>query len=189
MVKEAQWLVNTCNFDGIQWDYEICDNGDPQLITLLRETRAALPKTKLLSVATPMWLPAPLGHWGWSDAYFAQVGATCDQMTVMCYDSALYLPRSYVWLMRQQVIHVTQAGVRNNPRCRILLGVPTYRRGGLSHHYHAENLYLALKGVREGIINASTNKSGFAGVAPFADYTTTPADWKIYRQLWLGPND
>ena len=28
MVTEALWLARDCGFDGIQWDYEICSNGD-----------------------------------------------------------------------------------------------------------------------------------------------------------------
>lgn len=52
MVGEAVWLVQECGFDGVQWDYEICEDGNPSLLLLLRETRAALPHGKLLSVAT-----------------------------------------------------------------------------------------------------------------------------------------
>jgi hypothetical protein len=169
----------------MQWDYEICDNADPYLLSLLRETRAALPAGKTLSAAVPMWLPPALQRWGWSEEYFAQVAASCDQLAVMCYDTAMYLPRAYVGLVRQQAIHVTRAVARGNPRCRVLLGVPTYARGGASHHAWAENLRMALKGVREGLADARTQPSVFAGVAPFADYTTQAEEWKVYRALWL----
>jgi hypothetical protein len=185
MVGEARWLVRECGFDGVQWDYEICDNADPYLLSLLRETRAALPAGKMLSVAVPMWLPAPFQRWGWSEGYLAQAAAACDQMAVMCYDSGLYLPRAYVWLVRQQAIHVTRAAVRGNPRCRVLLGVPTYARGGASHHAWAENIRMALKGVREGLADARADTTVFAGVAPFADYTTQAEEWQGYEELWL----
>jgi hypothetical protein len=186
MVGEARWLVNECGFDGVQWDYEICQDGDPNFLRLLRETRAALPPGKLLSAAVPMWLPAPFQHWGWSEAYFARVAATCDQIAVMCYDSGIYLPRGYVWLVHQQTVHVTRAVVRGNPRCRVLLGLPTYGEGGLSHHAWAENLRMALKGVREGLADPRAEPSVFAGVALFADYTTQPEEWERYREWWLG---
>ncbi|SRR5579884_503049 len=137
MVGEAVWLVTAGGFDGVQWDYEICDNADPDFLNLMHETRAALPQGKLLSTATPLWLPRPLLRWGWSEDYFRQVAATCDQIAVMCYDSGFYLPRSYVWLVRQQAIHVTQAVARSNLRCRVLLGIPTYERGFFSHNPHA----------------------------------------------------
>jgi hypothetical protein len=185
MVHEAQWLVQTCGFDGVQWDYEVCDDGDPDFLRLLRETRVALPQGALLSAAVPLWMPRPLQRWGWSDAYFGQTAALCDQITVLCYDSGFWLPRSYVWLVRQQAIHVTHAVARSHPSCRVLLGVPTYRAGGLSHNARAENLSLALRGVREGLSDPHADISVFAGVAPFADYTTGPEDWETYRTLWL----
>lgn len=185
IVREALWLVSTCGFDGVQLDYEICESGNQELLSLLRETRAALPPRKILSVATAMWLPRPFQAWGWSEEYFAQIAATCDQIVVMAYDSALYFPRHYVWLMRQQAIHVTRATMRGNPNCRVLLGVPTYEDGGPSHHPHAENLYLALKGVREGLADSQSAPDAFAGVAIFADYTTDNGEWHTYRKWWL----
>jgi hypothetical protein len=186
MVEEAVWLMTACGFDGVQWDYEICPDNDPHFLKLMQETRAAMPAGKRLSTATPMWLPAPLGRFGWSETYFAQIAATCDQIAVMCYDSGFYLPRSYVWLVRQQAVHVTRAVARGNPNCRVLLGVPTYGPGLLSHNPRAENLAFALRGVREGLQDGRTNRAVFAGVAPFADYTTDAAEWKTYRALWLG---
>jgi hypothetical protein len=185
MVGEARWLVTECGFDGVQWDYEICEGGDPHFLRLMQETRAALPKGTLLSAAVPMWLPVPFGQWGWSEEYFAQVAATCDQLAVMAYDSGLYLPRAYVWLVRQQVVHVTQAVARGNPHCRVLIGVPTYGKGPPSHHAHSENIRLAVKGIREGLVDPRADRSVFAGVAPFAEYTTQPEEWKEYQELWL----
>jgi hypothetical protein len=184
MADEASWLVQKCGFDGIQWDYEICPNGDQNFLALLKETHAAMPAGKLLSVATSMWLPAPFRHWGWDDSYFAQVAEDCDQIAVMCYDSGLWGPRAYVWLVGQQAEHVTQDVSRANPHCAVLLGVPTYISGGLSHDPHSENLRLALIGVRDGLRSNRAKPSAFAGVAIFADYTTTPADWRIYARLW-----
>jgi spore germination protein YaaH len=186
MVSEARWLVEKCGFDGVQWDYEICQDGDPDFLRLLRETRAALPSGKLLSAAVPMWLPPPFQRWGWSEGYFARVAATCDQIAVMCYDSGIFLPRGYVWLVHQQAVNVTLAVARGDPRCRVLLGLPTYGKGGLSHHAWAENLRLALKGVREGLADPRAERSVFAGVALFADYTTQPEEWQTYRRRWLG---
>jgi hypothetical protein len=190
MVAEARWLVDTCGFDGVQWDYEICDDGDPAFLALLRETRAALSgkmPISVLSAAVPMWLPRLFQRWGWSEEYTAQVAAACDQIAVMGYDSGIYLPRGYVWLMRQQAVHVTRAVARGNPRCRVLIGVPTYARGGLSHHAWAENIRLALRGVREGLVDPRAVPAVFAGVAPFADYTAQPEEWEIYGRLWLDP--
>ncbi|HEY9868068.1 MAG TPA: glycosyl hydrolase family 18 protein [Candidatus Obscuribacterales bacterium] len=183
MVGEALWLVNDCGFDGIQWDYEFCPNGDQNFLKLMSETREALPAGKLLSAATPMWYPGAL--WGWDDNYFCQVARTCDQLAVMCYDSFFYLPRAYVWLVRQQAVHVTRAVAASNPNCRVLLGLPTYDKGTAGHNNQAETILMALKGVREGLADPRTALAAFAGVALFADYTTDPPEWRSYENLWL----
>jgi hypothetical protein len=178
MVQEAKWLVTECGFDGVQWDYEICPDAGQSLLALLRETRLALPPGKLIGAATPIWVPAPFGRWGWSDEYFRKVAGTCDQIAVMGYDSGFWLPRSYVWLIREQVSHATQAAAKANPKCRVLIGVPTYGPAGLSHNIRAENLGLALKGIREAMTNKHANLATFAGVAIFADYTTDNDEWR-----------
>lgn len=183
IAQEMRWLTQTCGFDGVQLDYEISADNDTALLQLLTATRATLPSGKLLGVATPMWLPSALCAWGWSEAFFAQVAAHCDQMAVMAYDSGVYLPRGYVWLVAQQAIRVTRAAQRGNPRCRVLIGVPTYEDGGPSHHLRAENLRMALKGVREGLVQASDTRT-FAGIAPFADYSTDAAEAKTLHALW-----
>jgi hypothetical protein len=61
----------------------------------------------------------------------------------------------------------------------------TYRKGGPSHHAHAENLRMALKGIRNGLADHRTAPLALAGIAPFADYTTTRADWELYQRYWL----
>ncbi len=55
MVGEALWLVNSCGFGGAQWDYEICKDGDPHFLRLMRETRAAFVGAKHLRAnASPL---------------------------------------------------------------------------------------------------------------------------------------
>lgn len=185
IMQQVIWLIAECGFDGVQLDYEICANGDKNFLTLLKQTRHAMPKGKLLSVATSMWGTAPFYSFYWSEKYFSQVAANCDQIAVMCYDSGVYLPRLYVWLMRQQAIRVTRATAQGNPQCRVQLGIPTYEDGGPSHHPYTENIYLALKGVREGLSNPNANLSAFEGVAIFGNYTTDAEEWRTYENLWL----
>jgi hypothetical protein len=186
MVQEAVWLVKECGFDGVQWDYEVCRDGDENFLRLMQETRRALPADTLLSAAVPMRRPEPFGPWGWSGGYFARVAATCDQVAVMCYDSGVYWPRAYVGLVRRQAREVTRAVARGNPKCQVLLGLPTYGRGGRSHHARAECLRLGLKGVREGLRDSRASPSAFAGVSLFADYTTDAREWQMYGEWWLG---
>lgn len=103
----------------------------------------------------------------------------------MGYDSGLYFPRHYARLMREQAIRVTRAIFDSNPDCRVLLGVPTYAAGGWSHHAHAENLRMALKGVREGLADASAAPQVLQGVAIFAGYTTGAREQAELEELWL----
>jgi hypothetical protein len=42
----------------------------------------------------------------------------------------------------------------------------------------------ALLGVRVGVADPQAELSVFAGVAPFADYTTQPDEWRTYRTMW-----
>ena len=42
-LSEAEWLVKTAGFDGIQWDYEVCPDGDRPLLSLLDGAKATLP--------------------------------------------------------------------------------------------------------------------------------------------------
>lgn len=184
LVKEAVWLTRTCGFDGVQWDYEICDSGDKGFLSLLDESRASLPEGTLLCVAAPVWMPPPLSGLGWSPAYFGKVALRCDQITIMAYDTGVYLPRAYVWLVGKQITVVAPAVAKSNRDCGLLIGLPTYPDGTASHNPRAENLVLGLKGVREGLETEAGSRATVKGVALFADYTTTDRDWQTFRNLW-----
>lgn len=104
----------------------------------------------------------------------------------MGYDSGIYLPRAYADLMSRQVTGVCPAVRKANPRCRVLLGVPIYEAGGLSHHAHAENLAVAVRGVRAGHQRLpAADRAVFAGIALFADTTTDADEWRQYQKAWL----
>ncbi len=187
LVKEALWLVNDCGFDGVQWDYEFCGSGDKGLLSLLDETRVALKPTNLLSVATPMWYPNTL--WGWNDNYFRAVASRCDQICVMCYDSYLYLPRAYAWLLSQQVVHVTnaiaEANANSKMHCMAVFGLPTYEDVTPAHRAQCESLANSLRGINEGLNSDSSVPDVVEGIALFADYTTDGAEWTTYVDYWL----
>lgn len=173
MVEEARWLVETCGFEGVQWDVEPCPDGSQSFLWLLEDTKKAMPHA-FVSVAAPTWFPWPISKQGWSEGYFAEVGKRCDQIAIMCYDTAFVLPRSYAWLVEQQAERIPTA-----TKCQVLLGLATYLDGGRSHNPRAENLWMGLHAARE-----SSGK--FAGIALFADYTTDAAEWRLYDRGWLG---
>ena len=185
MVDEAVWLVDVCGFDGVQWDYETCPDGDTNLLKLLTETRTALPTGARLSVCAPVIYPLGL-RFGWSQGYVSKIAQYVDQVAVMCYDTGYLTPRSYVALTRKQVVWFTQLVSKASKHANVVIGVPTYGQGLRSHNPRAENLRNALRGVREGLARDDAVKDAFAGVAVFADYTTTEDEWKTYRALWLG---
>jgi spore germination protein YaaH len=186
MIREAKWLVEECGFDGIQWDYEICRENEPGFLNLLQETRSALPGV-FISIATPLNMPWPLGGYGWSEQFYSRVAAHCDQICVMGYDSGAWLPRTYAWLIHRQAVTLTRAIAKGKPDCRLLIGLPTYGKGFVSHNPGAENIAIALKGVREGLADHDARPEVCEGVALFADYTTDPKEWGTYDRLWLEP--
>lgn len=184
IVKEVEWLIDDCGFDGVQLDYEFCFNGDTGFLKLLDATRQVVPADKVLSVATPMWYPLN-GLWGWDTPYFKEVAQRCDQICIMGYDSYFYLPRAYVWLVRENVIQVSEAVEQAaGGRCSVLLGIPTFEDGTIGHSNHAETLPLSLKAVRDGYFSSRSRKAVLRGVCVFAEYTTTPDEWSTYERLW-----
>ena len=184
MVEEAKWLIEECGFDGVQWDYEMCDDGEKGLLELLEETRSATPQGAFLGVCAPVLYPGPVNYGG-SDTYISEVASRCDQIAVMCYDTAFYLPRSYVWLSAKQVERFSAAVTKGNKSATFVIGVPTYEEGFRSHGRRAETLQNAIRGVNRGFESAN-EPMNFAGIALFADYTTDDSEWRMYDEHWLG---
>ncbi len=182
MVEEADWLVQECGFDGVQWDYEFANNQNPYLLTLLEETRSQFSEKQIISAATPMWYPGTL--WGWDDDYFKKICQRCDQIAVMCYDSFFYYPRAYSWLLGEQCQHLLSDAALANDSCKVVLGVPSYEKGTLGHLTFTENLRVALPAISKSVA-ISKHKDSFAGVAIFAEYTTDKDDWDDYFKLWM----
>jgi hypothetical protein len=186
LTDTALTLVRDCGFVGVQWDYEACASGDAGFLKLLQESQRRLPREAILGVAAPIWAPWFLPWSGWDSDYFSKVAESCDQIAVMGYDTGAYFPRLYVWLMAKQAVEVSRAVTAGNPKCRVLIGVPSYGTGLASHNPRAENIGLALRGVRKGLASVETRREALSGVAVFADYTTSRDEWLTYERLWLG---
>lgn len=178
IVAEAKWLVEECGFDGIQWDYEICPDGDQGFLALLDEGREALPGV-FVSAAVPTTYAWPLTGVSWSQGYVQEVANRVDQLAIMGYDTGLYFPRAYAGHLKGNVQRFAEAA---EGRCTVILGLPTYWEGPKSHNPRAENLKTALRAVR-GIKDWP---AVFEGVALFADYTTDEEEWDLFRRFWSG---
>lgn len=186
---EADWLINECGFDGVQWDYEFAPNDDRRLITFLKESRERIARPKHLSIATPMSYPGTL--WGWNDAYFKETATLVDQIAVMSYDSFLWAPRWYGNLVARQVTNVSSAAREANKNCTVIIGVPTYEDRTLAHQSFCESLGNSLRGVQQGLKKSAAGRDSTAGqrviegVALFADYTTDGDEWKTFDETMM----
>jgi hypothetical protein len=176
MVSEAKWLIDECGFQGIQWDYEICPDRDPHFLSLLAETRQALPGVHL-SAAVPTMYGWPLKGFSWSPEYVTQVAEHLDQFAVMSYDTGMYLPRMYAGHVRGNIEEFGKAAGEKS----VMIGVPTYGPGFLSHNPRAESLKVALMAARTVEWPANVE-----GIAPFADYTMDASEWELFRKYWTG---
>jgi hypothetical protein len=180
LVATAKRLLAEGGFEGIQWDYEICPDGDKDFLELLRMSRAKLPRGTFIGVCSPTNYNWPLTCFGWSEDYFRKVADNCDQIAMMVYDTGMVLPRLYAGHVSRQVDAVDRA--TRGAKCRILFGLPTYGKGFRSHNPHAENLRAGFRALRKAL--EENTPVNFEGIALFADYTTDAVEWGEYRSNW-----
>jgi hypothetical protein len=66
-------------------------------------------------------------------------------------------------------------------RVTVFVGVPTE-----NHPWRpAETVAAGLRGVRKGLAEVDDERAARIGVAVFADWTTTDAEWAAYLRGWL----
>jgi hypothetical protein len=148
---------------GIHLNIEPWPSGDPDLLTLLDELRAALPPGKVLSVAAypppTRWHPYAEVHW--EQAYFREVARRSDQLAVMMYDTALRGRKLYTWLMSEWTREILDWS-GSTP---VLLGLPAY---------HAR-------------LNANGLAPNYQGVALYSDWELDESEWRHFREHFLKP--
>ena len=192
LADSAEQLLDL-GFDGINLDLEPVHSGDSGYLDVLDRigalTRA---RGRVLSVAVPQLDPLPplrelagwlTGHpkW-WSRGYLGQVARRVDQVGVMAYDTALPLRSLFAGYVAQQVESACSVVP---PRVDLLIGLPAYHTDSWGHHAHAETVAAAIRGVRLGL-GAEPRGSRRYGVALYADFAATAADWAAYRDDWCG---
>lgn len=176
MAAAAEQLTEAIGFDGIQWDFELAFDGDQHYLELIRATRAKIPTDSNLGADA---------HFFWSAGYIKQLSAEVDQLPVMAYDTVSFFPQNYIGTMKDVVINFSKAAAEANPKCKVMIGVPTYEEFSYAHFY-CETLNIALMGVKEGLAAPACKRESIAGIAPYAEYTTDAAEWKLYDHYWLG---
>jgi hypothetical protein len=190
IVAECRGLVDE-GFDGIHLDVEPVDDGNVELLALLRSLRTAIGPGHLLSVAVTR--PAPVGlprapNFAWSPGYYARVAAAADQIVIMAYDTAIptaALYRRYVAWATSSVAGALRA---SGADARVLMGVPTYRDFGFMHRAGVETPENAILGIVAGLRGLGAGGT-FEGVALYAEWTTDDSDWSVYERVWRGRTD
>ncbi len=185
IVAEVRGLVDE-GFDGIHLNVEPVDDGNDDFLALLRALRTALGDKPILSVAATR--PAPLGlprapNFAWSPDYYARVARLVDQLVIMSYDTALPTPASYRRYVKWAASSVASALRSSGSEARVLMGVPTYDSYGLMHRAGVETPENALLGIVAGLRGLGAGGT-FEGVALYAEWTTSDADWAVYERLW-----
>jgi hypothetical protein len=196
-------VVNTAaafldlGFDGIHYDFEPIYPDDRAFLALLQKTHeltrsrgkvlsAALEQPTLVDAAQPVYkaLLPRAGAWHYpprpTDAFLRKVARRVDQVAIMTYDVSLPT-RSLVGAHFAR--HTRHTLELIGDRVTVFMGVPTYR----PMMDWAENLTVALRGVRRGIDELKRPPKRPFGVGVYADWTTTPAEWARYRATWLPP--
>jgi hypothetical protein len=192
VVRSARQVLDT-GYEGIHLDLEPMPSGDRDFLALLdslrRETRS---RDAQLSVAAHQIDPLPNLHtvfglftehpkW-WSQEFFGQVARRVDQIAVMSYDTAQPLEGTYGGYVAQQTSLALEV---TPPSTDLLMGLPFYYESNFDHWGHAETVPAAVRGVRLGLSRTDADRARF-GVALYIDFAATEADWRAYKEDWVG---
>ncbi|WP_199486712.1 glycoside hydrolase family 18 protein [Actinomadura logoneensis] len=184
-------------FAGIHYDFEPIYPDDTAFLRLLDRTRdLTRARGRLLSVALEQppladalqpvfealaprtgaahYPPRP------TDRFLRDVADRADQVAIMTYDTEMPTQALAGWHYARHTERVLRL---IGDRTTVFMGVPTYR----PVTGWAENLEVALRGVRRGVADLPTAPRRPYGVGVYADWTTSPADWARYRANWLAP--
>lgn len=173
---------------GVHLNIEPWPSGDPHLLVLLDELRAALPAGKVLSVAA---YPPPVPVIGnlkvhWTPAYIRQVARRVDHMAFMCYDSGLKVKKPYVALMARWTVKILDA----TRGTETLLGLPAYDDHGAPWHSpDVENLETGMAGVHQGLLTLGATPEHYQGVALYADWEMSEAEWSSFARGFLSSGE
>ena len=196
ITNTAALFTHAYGFDGIHYDIEPIPNNNSHFLDLLDETRQAIGPHKLLSIATPNWVPIarvadalhPIidrGNAWWTTYYYLAVSSHVDQVVVMMYNTDMATAPLYEMIVQQETAHILRAVERGSASTQVIIGIPTFPGTSRAFHATAENMSTGLTGVIAGL-NYGNYHTAFGGIAIYPQWLTSDADWATYDQLWLG---
>ncbi len=176
-------------FDGIHFDMEPVASGDQGYLDLLAAThQLTRNKDKVLSIAAD--LAEPLSSLNvpasliagqsryWSASYLSALAGDVDEVAIMTYNTAVPIGTDYSGFVRLE----TGIAMRAMPsRVHLLIGLPAYP-AVWPGHTPAETVANAIRGVRLALGTPGQPRN--IGVAMYADFSATPADWAAYQAGW-----
>ncbi|WP_243710891.1 hypothetical protein [Actinomadura sp. KC216] len=182
-------------FDGIHYDFEPIYPDDAAFMTLMKATSeltrsrgrllsVALEQQTLMDEAQPVYkalLPRTGRHHyppRPTEDFLRDVAGLADQVAIMTYDVSLPTRSLAGWHFAR---HTRTTLELIGDRATVFMGVPTYR----PLMDWAEELEVALRGVRRGIDDLKRPPKRPFGVGVYADWTTDPDEWARYRSAWL----
>ncbi|WP_245627563.1 hypothetical protein [Actinomadura oligospora] len=184
-------------FAGIHYDFEPIYPDDTAFLRLLARTRdlthargrlvsTALEQPPLADGLQPVFKalaprtgtahypPRP------TERFLRDVADLADQVAIMTYDTEMPTQALAGWHFARHTERVLRL---IGDRTTVFMGVPTYR----PVTDWAENLEVALRGVRRGVDDLPRAPRRPFGVGVYADWTTSPDEWARYRESWLTP--
>jgi hypothetical protein len=190
VVAECRGLMDE-GFHGIHLNIEPVDDGNLELLALLRALRSALGREGILSLSAtrpgPFRLPmAP--NFFWTRGYYTRIADLTDQLVVMTYDTAIPTSSLYRRYVAYVASSITSSVVASRSRTRVMVGVPTYDETGLMHRAGVETPENALAGIVVGLRGLGGGGT-FEGVALYAGWTTDDREWAVYERIWRGRKD
>jgi hypothetical protein len=198
--------------DGIHYDIEPVWDEDEDFILLLKETRDILDTgtgvsygseagsgsgeggRKILSVALAEFIPSSFVWWVGNIAQFENyntevnylnVAEYADQIVDMVYDTGIDRGWLYKWLVKEQVIWVSDLMEDDVAEgTEFLIGIPSYEDDKIGFNPEVENVGNALVGVITGLNDIRASEEAFTGVAIYSEWEMDEGDWEVYEGLW-----
>ncbi|HPU94891.1 MAG TPA: hypothetical protein PK398_01820 [Candidatus Gracilibacteria bacterium] len=195
-------FTGVVGMDGVQYDIEPVWDEDEDFILLLEETHElfeSMDRRPILSVAlaefiprTFVWLSSGflnLQNYN-TEVNYRNVSKYADQVVTMVYDTGIERGWMYRWLVKEQVIWLTD--LMDEVECdkcvgmkpELYIGIPSYEDVKKGFNPEIENVGNALIGVLNGLNDVRAVHENLTGIAVYAHWTTDDNEWDIYDALW-----